>query len=40
VTGEAHPAVIVSSEGDVRTLEGPKEGLAAAILDAVEATRA
>ena len=37
VTADAHPAVIVPAEGNVRFFEGPKTDLAAAILDAVEA---
>ncbi len=40
VSLKAHPAVIVPGKGKVRRYKGPKEGLAAAILDAVEAARA
>ncbi len=38
VTASHHPAVIVPMEGNVRFFEGPKVDLAAAILDAAEAS--
>jgi phosphopantothenoylcysteine decarboxylase/phosphopantothenate--cysteine ligase len=38
VSTDHHPAVIVPMDGNVRFFEGPKAGLAAAILDAVEAS--
>ncbi len=40
VTADRHPAVIVPAEGNVRFFDGHKADLAAAILDAVEASMA